>query len=363
MSLAKKHICIDARLIHATGIGRYLRDLIQGLERLDRYKLSILCAKKDAGDFVHPIICKSCHFTLREQLELPLKIPDCDLFFSSHFNIPLLPIRAKKRVTTLFDAYHLDHAKTLNLLKKVYAKLFFHSVFKQAKSVITISSFSKERLMLHCKPNKEPTLIYPGIDLTRFQTPPDREKQERVRNKYKLPERFLLTLCNFKPHKNIRRLIAAYFLYHAQEEHPLPLVLCGNLKGLKKIEKALLHPSLSLPGFIDEEDLPTLYHLADLFLFPSLYEGFGYPPLEAMAALCPTIVARAGSLPEVCGEASVFVDPLSIHGMGRAIREVLSNRDLQKSCKEKGKERVALFSHVKSQDLHLKLIDEVLQCE
>ncbi|MCB1180464.1 MAG: glycosyltransferase family 4 protein [Chlamydiia bacterium] len=359
-----KHLCIDARLYHATGIGTYLKVLIKGLK--DHFDLTILCRKEEKSHFdgIRTISLESSIFSVAEQFELKQKVPCCDIFFTPHFNVPLLPIRAKKRVTTLCDAYHLDYFHTLSIFKKGYSFLFYNAACFLSDQVITISHFSKERLISKCriKP-KNLKIIYPGIDLGRFE-----KKLLPVRKKYSLPKRFFLSVGNFKPHKNLKKLIEGYALFAKQEKDPPHLVLVGKNEGshafyLKKriVQDPDLRDRIHFTGYVPDEEIPSLYSESQLFIYPSLYEGFGIPPLEAMGARVPALCSTAGSIPEVCQEAVVYFDPYNSHEMATKMKEIMENSTLRSKLVEKGASHVRHFSSKQCVLAHIELFTHITQ--
>lgn len=299
-----KSLCVDVRLLHGGGIGTFLKSLLPDLAT--HFHLSLLHRPQDEEALKHLsaalIPIKSPIYSLREQIELPWKIPACDIFWAPHFNIPLLPIRARKRLTTLNDTFHLAHFSQLSLLQKLYAKLFYNCALLYSDHVTTISDFSKAQIAAYCRVQpKALTRIYDGIAL-----------KPTVRS-----PRYVLAFGG-KPHKNLARVREAVKL--AGEE----LVVAD--------------------GSLPDSDIPELYSGAKLLLFPSLYEGFGYPPLEAMQCGVPVITSRRGSLPEICGNAAEYVDPLDVEAMAAKIKELLGNPARCAELEAKGKERVALFT-------------------
>lgn len=330
-----KHLCVDARLYSAAGIGTLLKAELTRLQRV--FKLTLLCKEKEK-ERLRPfsdrlISIKAEIYTLREQFELARKIPHCDLFWSPHFNIPLLPIRAQKRLTTICDVYHLAHFSTLSLSQKLYAKLFYNAAFYLSDHITTISEFSQNEILKFAtlKPKKLEVVV-PSFDFC----PPSSKTPKKD---------FLLFVGNLKPHKNLVRLVRAYAQLRPKE----PLFIVGKKEGfitpdaqlLQEVEEnSFLRQNVHFTGYLSDEVLKELYASAKLFIFPSTYEGFGYPPLEAMACGCPVVAARAGSIPEVCQDAVEYVDPLSIDEIASGIERLLGDEKRREELVRKGEELV-----------------------
>ncbi len=340
------HVCIDARLYNAAGIGTFLKTALRNLMESGRYQLSLICLKKDKKE-LESLACRLIEmdtpiYTIREQLLYRSAIPSCDLFWSPHFNVPLFPIRAKKRLVTVHDVYHLAHFSSLSFMQKMYAKMIYNAAFCLSDQVTTVSKFSKEEILRYatCKPKKDILVIHPGLD--HFTK---RERSKTLQN-------YILFVGNLKPHKNLVRLVQAYDQLRPTE----PLIVVGDKEGLLTFDKKLfktvekspfLKQNVHFTGHVSDQRLKELYAAAKMFVFPSTYEGFGYPPLEAMAYGCPVVAARAASIPEVCQDAVEYVDPFSIEsiaaGMGRVLRDPLRQEELSR----KGRE---LFEKRKSQN-------------
>lgn len=317
------HLCVDARLYNASGIGTYLKGMLPFLQK---YTLTLLVNTPLPID-ARQIPMKSGIYTLKEQFELPLKIPRCDLFWSPHYNIPLLPIRARKRLVTIHDVYHLAHFSTLTLQQKLYAKVMVKAALRLSDAVVTVSQFSADEIATYAFCPKNLTIVPP--------TPLKMGKGEPIEG---LPNRYLLFVGNLKAHKNLKRLFEA----HAHLENPLPLVVVG-----KDFGEIPLPPHVHYAGYVPDAALPTLYSGAEMLLFPSIYEGFGLPPLEAMACGCPVLAARAASIPEVCGDAAQYVDPYSVDSMRKGIEHLLNDRGAREKLVEKGRMRVKGFTSEK----------------
>lgn len=328
----KLHVCIDARLRAASGIGTLLRSVLDILRQERSIKLTLLCKKGDEEELksygAHSVVMKSPFYSMQEQLELSLKIPVCSLFWSFHFNIPLLPIRAEKRMVTLCDVYHLAHLSSLTLHQKIYAKLFINAAISKAHLLTTLSQFSKKQILTHAKhPPQTIEVAPPPFDF------------EPISGKNR--GSYLLAVGNIKPHKNLSRLVQAY----AQLKPKIPLLLAGKIEGLRGGDKKLLYMidqdpflknSVHLLGEVDDRTLKQLYAEALLLIFPSIYEGFGYPPLEAMASGCPVVVSHAASIPEVCRDAAEYVDPFCIDSIARGIKRLLEDQARREELVRKG---------------------------
>lgn len=351
----KKEICIDARMIASSGIGTYIRSLLPRIK--DAYNIRLIigrdvfskCSELACFD---PIFVSAPIYSMQEQIELPLRIPKSDLFWSPHFNIPLLPIRAKKRLVTIHDVFFLAFLRNLSLPKQLYARMFFKAAAELSDHVITDSLFSQNEI---CKyvgayPDKISTIPL-GVDDKIFSRPGCCH--------LKIPRKYILYVGNFASHKNICRLIQCLDLL-PDDVH---LVLAGresnseDLKGeIKKREGRV-----TIPGKISQEELVWLYQNAEMLVHPSYYEGFGLTPLEAMSAGCPVVVSKAASLPEVCGDAAVYVDPFCVKSIAEGVVAVWNNRSKRDELRDKGKMRVQLFNWDTAAQKHIEIIEQILQ--
>ncbi|NGX37240.1 MAG: D-inositol-3-phosphate glycosyltransferase [Chlamydiae bacterium] len=296
---------VDTRMRCFGGIGTYVRCLLPFLEQK--------CTVKQLNSTA-PI------YSIREQFDFFLKIPPCDLFWSPHFNSALLPIKAKKHVVTIHDLYHLDHLETLSLVKQFYAKTVLRKVISRVDQILTVSEFSKGRLLHYFPEAKEKlNVIYSGCDhlLSVEPTP--------VKN---VPSKFYLFVGNNKPHKN------EAFVRECVDKMGRHLVSVGH--GLAPVT---------------EGELCWLYKHAQGLIFPSLYEGFGLPPLEAMALGCPVWASDIEPVREICGNAAVYFDPTNPESLCDALME-------SDSLIEKGKQRAAQFSWEESARKHFQVFQQ-----
>lgn len=315
-------LCIDARMAYSSGIGTCIRNIVPFLASPPFHPI-LLVSEYLPFPNIDQILFNSPIYSLKEQLLFPLKIPKCDLFWSPHYNIPLLPIRAKKRVVTIHDVCHLaqDH---WNFLQQMYAKRVMKQAINQSDLVLTGSQFTKDELIHHAGFANQ--VIPFAVDQAFFK----RNMNMSLLTKYSIQEPFALFVGSEKPHKNLQRLIQAI-----QTIPDLKLVVIGS------VNQTYISNRVQILGFVPDEDLPGLYSLARVFIFPSLYEGFGLPPLEAMSCGCPTVVSRAASIPEVCGEASAYFDPYDISDISKVIEKVWTDQNLRDRLISKGIEKTA----------------------
>lgn len=344
------HLCVDARMLFASGIGTCIRNV---LHHLPSQKIALLVREQDRGkigDFLKctPIFLRSPIYSIKEQIELLQKTPPCDLFWSPHYNIPLFPIRAHRRAVTIHDAAHLAFRSSQTWKQNFYATLMFREVIRKSDLVMCDSVFSKQELSRYISIGRKEIYVIPnGLDKNRFSLMSSEGDKQKLRKKYQLPARFLLFVGNCKPHKNLKLLVELY----QNNLCALPLVVVGKKEGflttdpwVQTIEnKPGMKERIHFVGEVQEEELPLFYQMAEIFLFPSLYEGFGLPPLEAMAAKCPVIASQVASLPEVCGNAVHWINPYDVQELATGISKILRSNEYKQLLITKGLEQIEKF--------------------
>jgi glycosyltransferase involved in cell wall biosynthesis len=241
----------------------------------------------------------------------------------------------------LFPEYHLP-------LNKWFLNSFVPLFIRRADAIIAVSKCTKGDLIRYYSvPSEKIKVIYEGVD-ARFQPVTEPDALARVRAIYGLPERFILYVGTIEPRKNLSTLLEAYKLLREEGlEHRL--VIVGRkgwlYKGFfQRLRELGLEGEVIFPGFVPDGDLPALYSAADLFVFPSLYEGFGLPVLEAMACGTPVIASNSSSLPEVIEDAGIMVDPLDVGALLRAIELILRDERMRREMRARGLEQAAKFS-------------------
>jgi glycosyltransferase involved in cell wall biosynthesis len=219
---------------------------------------------------------------------------------------------------------------------------------RRARRVIAISASTKRDILRVLDVSGDKVDVVPcGVDED-FRPLESRSQLDALRTRWHLPPRMLLFVGTLEPRKNLTTLLRSYALLK-QRFDPPPLVL-GGPKGWRCQEIFSLAEELGLenevlfPGFIPREELPLWYNAASLFIYPSLYEGFGLPPLEAMACGIPVVASNTSALPEVVSDAGLLVEPIDAEGMAQAMQRVLSDGDLRDTLREKGLQRAKSFS-------------------
>lgn len=274
-------------------------------------------------------------------------LPPTDLFHATDHLLP--PLRRARTVFTvldltfrLFPEYHLP-------LNRWYSTLMLPRFLRQADAIITISEHTRRDLLKWVSlPPDKVRPIHLGVNRA-FRLIEDISELARVRAKYHLPERFILYLGTLEPRKNLTTLITAYHALLTQGDEPPALVLAGR-KGwlyepiLNQVRATGLSDRVLFTDWVDEQDAPAILNAADLFVYPSLYEGFGLPPLEAMACGTPIITSNVSSLPEVIGDAGIMIEPHDTRALTQAMRWLLADKAKRTELRSKGLQQASHFS-------------------
>jgi glycosyltransferase involved in cell wall biosynthesis len=366
-------IGIDARKLHDYGIGTYVRNLVGQLARQDgESTYVVICRRADApfirslGPRFEPLIERAENYSLLEQVSVPfgLRRTHVDLFHAPHYVVS--PLTRCPTVVTIHDCIHLRFPQYLpNRAAAVYARTMMTMAARRAHRILTVSQASKEDILRYLKvPASKIEVIYNALD-ERLATAPSPDEITRVRERLQLTSPFILYAGNIKPHKNVDRLIEAFSILRKRRGGDLKLLIIGdeiskypNLRRL--VHRFQLHKYVRFHGFVSDETLAVLYRLATAFVFPSLYEGFGLPPLEAMAAGTPVITSNVSSLPEVVGDAALLIDPMNAGAIADAMTRVLSDQALRSDLVRRGCERVKTFSWERSVRRTREVYAEVL---
>ena len=294
-------------------------------------------------------------YSIREQVTVPvdLRRERAELFHAPHYVLP--PLTPCKAVVTIHDCIHLRFPQYLpNRLGYAYARASMWMATHRSDRILTVSEASKRDILDYFRvPPEKIDVIYNGIDERFGQSPPE-DDIARIRERYQLNDPFILYAGNIKPHKNLERTIEAFHLLRRKSEFEnIKLVIIGDeIAKYAALRHAVhhykLHKYVRFFGFVPDSTLAILYRLAAVFVFPSLYEGFGLPPLEAMASGTPVITSNVSSLPEVVGDAALLVDPLQPEDIAEAMRRVLTDPALRDDLRRRGLARAQHFSWERS---------------
>jgi glycosyltransferase involved in cell wall biosynthesis len=272
------------------------------------------------------------------------------------------PLRKKTRsIVTIYDlSYVYFNQFSTPKLKKYFNKLVPRSI-RSASHIVTISENSKHEIMEYYKVSEEKiAVVNPAVDHTVFKPRPQ-EVSSNAAEKYKISKPYILSVCTLEPRKNLIGVLNAFEQLPEDIKSRYCLVLVGGKGWLygeleAKFNKLSAKYSLIRTGYVPDEDLPALYSGASVFVYPSFYEGFGMPPLEAMACGVPVITSDNSSLPEVVGGAGIMVSANDTPALAHQIERVLTDKKLAGSMRAKGLEQAKKFTWDKSA---LKLIDVI----
>src|SRR5215831_2422372 len=350
-------IGIDARKLHDFGIGTYIRNLLRHLARMDdRTEYVVMCRPEDRealstlGENFRTVPETAANYSVSEQLKIPLALQreGVTLFHAPHYVLP--PLIRCRSVVTIHDCIHLMFPQYLpNRLAFAYARTSIGLAARRATRVLTVSESSKRDILRFVDTQPEKIdVIYNAYD-ERFAVEPREEDVVRVRERFQLQDQFVLYAGNVKPHKNVERLIQAFHLVRQRGLDHLKLVIIGDevsrYAALRRaVHKHQLHQYVRFLGYVPEETLAVMYRLAGVFVFPSLYEGFGLPPLEAMASGTPVVTSNVSSLPEVVGDAAILVDPYDPQAIAKGIAKILTDEAIRRELRQKGLKRAQEFS-------------------
>lgn len=383
--MKKKHtIGIDARMFSDafTGIGRYTYELTYRFFEKNpdiQWVLFMNDPEFSQYNFPHPHVRSVCvnaaYYSLAEQTRF-LKILEkekCDLVHFTHFNVPLFYRRPF--VVTIHDTtISFYPGKKMNVWWRKYAyQKVIENAIKKSQKIITVSDNTKKDIeKLFSAPSQKIQTIWNGIG-DDFK-PISQIKKDTVREKFGINPHFLLYTGVWREHKNLVNLLRAFRLIldkahkkdGPQKLKNLHLVLTGKEDPYYPEVKKTIHDldltsHIKHVGLVDREDLQALYSAAGVYVFPSLYEGFGLPPLEAMKCHTPVCASRISSIPEVCGDAVEYFDPHNVLNMAEKIMAVLTQDALREELILKGQKRVTLFSWDKAAEQTLHIYRSVLE--
>ncbi len=364
-----REVVIDARWLFYSGVGTYTLNLLSRVRRYsDGLIVRALARREDAARLAP--LCDAVTvvdvpiYSLREQMAVPWAARHADLLHVSHYNAPLL--HPGRLLVTIYDVTHITHPALRHRLGAwVYFRPMFHLVARKAAHIITLSEYSKGQIVerLRVSPSKV-TVIPCGVE-ERFHGADRPAAFRQVVTALGVRRPYLLYVGNLKPHKNVVSLLRAFALLGRRRALDHQLVIVGDDPAWKKslleeCGRLTIGESVVFVSQVSDDLLPRVYEAAELLVQPSWVEGFGLPVLEAMACGTPVVSSRAGSLPEVAGDAAEFFDPARVEDLAGVIERVLGSAELRASLRRKGLDRAGRFSWEDCARRHCEIYHELL---
>lgn len=368
-------IGIDARMYSSafTGIGRYVFELVSNLAKIDKKNDYVLFMNKPEYDDYEPpnkrfskVLVSAKHYSYAEQVRYigVLRRAKLDLMHFTHFNAPILYKRPS--VVTIHDlTLSFFPGKKMNSSFQRFAyRTVLKGILKHSKKIISVSENTKKDLIeiTQTSPSKI-EVIYEGVN-ENFKPRSHMEENEEVLKKYGITKAYLLYTGVWRGHKNLVNLIKAFSILKQDENFDAQLVVTGTEDPYypevkRTVTELELENETIFTGLVSEEELVTLYQEAKVFVFPSLYEGFGLPPLEAMRCGTPVVASKTSCIPEICGEDNaLFFDPYDPTEMADTIHKVWINEELQGQLHERGLKHSKKFSWEKMAEKTLQVYEE-----
>jgi glycosyltransferase involved in cell wall biosynthesis len=359
-----------------TGIGRYAVELLKALGKItDGPEMVVLASERDdvhdlSTTFEYHRI-SGCHLLPSLMTLGNIRLSELafrhtlDAIHDPNGIAPFVALQKRVRsIVTVHDAFAYVYPHAHNWLDNWRYRWHLPYVGRRADAIVTDSQCSRKDLIAYLGlDSSKVEVIWAGID-KHFKPVTDEVLLGTVTARYEIEPPFLLYLGALNARKNVARLLEAFS--RVRSRHPkMSLVIGGKRQwGSDEIDRALrcleLDGKVHFTGYVDDSDLPALYSAAEAFVFPSLYEGFGFPPLEAMACGTPVVTSNVSSLPEVVGDAAIQVDPYDVSALSQAIDRVLSDQQLRKSLRMRGIERSKLFTWKEAARQTIQLYDRVL---
>lgn len=366
-----------------SGVSEFTKEILSGLLSLDgedEFRLYYNSLKSVAHRF--PVFGqtnvkivsskypnKIFNYAMQKHLRWPKldRAAGADVFFAPHINFYALS-RKCPSILVVHDLSFLRYPEFFSRRKNIWhSQLATEKLVRQFTKVVAISQNTKNDLAELCglDPNQV-EVIHSGISLDYKPIERDSQTSAKVKEKYGLPKRFIMSLGTIEPRKNFQGLIAAFelLLDRNGDLNDVELIIAGGLgwksdATMTAWKKSKHRDKIRFIGYVDNQDKPALYSSAELFVFPSFYEGFGFPPLEAMACGTPVVSSFASSLPEILEEAAVYIDPFDSADIASAMEQVLNNSRISSTLKEKGFIQASKYDWTKSAEQYLKIIRKI----
>lgn len=333
-------VSIDGRGInwyHGTGIGTYTDNLIQGLLSIDNTNdYLIYWAGENYDKFRKPncsvVMASNKHHRFFEDVYFPQnnKANNIDLHHIPQNGIGMNSLMESKKIVTIHDLIPYIMPETVGRGYLIKFLQEMPKIIKEAASIITVSEWSKNEILRFFPNAEKKTFVTHLAAKTIFKPLNKSFCKDVLKNKFKIDNDFILYIGGFSPRKNVTALLRAFSKIHGSLPSEYKLVITGSIKGEGSMlpemcEKLKISDKVIFTGFVDEAKLPIFYNAAALFVYPSLYEGFGLPPLEALSCGTPVVTSNVTSIPEVVGDAAILINPLDEEELASKIASVLSD--------------------------------------
>lgn len=364
-------IHIDGRMLYGSGIGRCLREIIREIISIERnIEISLYGNFDDYRRYLEEYSVSGSKIIFREDKTsiysigeqvigsmISLKDKSSDVFYYPHYNLPF--IVNKNSVFTIHDFTQFKFPEYFGKNKVKIARLVLNNAVKKAKKIIAVSKSTLYDFYYYFPEYKgKAEVIYNSVS-KKFKVLEDKEKRDfLVKNKF---GRYILFIGNNKPHKNISGLINSFARIKKEfEGFKLVIISSGFTPDALLVEDKIKEDIFVVDEASDDE-LAYYYNCAFMFILPSFYEGFGLPVIEAMACGCPVITSNVSSLPEVGGNAVLYVNPYDIDSFTNGIRKLISNSNLRNNLIKKGTDRAKLFSWENTAGKYLEVFRNIIQ--
>ncbi len=354
------------------GIGNYVANLIYQLSLQDDINKYIIFASAKNKEFY---LTENKNFVvidigfwgrnkilriIWEQFILPVKLSEykANILFSPGFICPI--IKTAKYVTVIHDMTFFSHPQVHTFFKRLYFPFMIRRSVKRSEKIIAVSYNTKKEIIKYSKISGD-KIVVTHLSANKFQKNIIKDEKKLLVEKYKIKSEYLLFVGMIEPRKNLNLIIEALEKISDKE---IQLVIVGK-KGwmvddlFEKIKLKNLEGRIIFTGFVEDDELEIFYKNAKVFLYPSLYEGFGIPVLEAMTARCPVITSNISSLPEVAGDAAILIDPENSDELVEAINKLISKTECREKLIKKGFENTKKFSWEMTAKLTLDVFEEI----
>lgn len=335
--------------------------LIRKLQQIDHKNEYFILVKKDEDNQVlsetknfHIIELPSAPYPVWEQYLLPkaLKKITPDILHCTSNTAPLrvhIPLMITLHDILYLQKIDLTKGTWYQRLGNLYRRWLIPKIVHNCRTILTVSDFEKSEIEKHFRFSEEKVKTVYNAFNPRYIQITDPNNLNKYHQKYNLPERYILFLGNTHPNKNIRKVLKAMSILHRDKDIRIPLVMPDvDEQFLQEILKEIGDPALRtgifLTGYVPNNELVYIYNSASVFLYPSFYESFGIPMLEAMSCGVPVVASDRAAMPEVSGEAALLINPEDEEDLADAVARLLTDRNLYQFCKEAGLKRAASFN-------------------